>query len=179
MPDLHCQHHVTQQLSVAAVIFGEDYLLELTLTSGFYQRAPRKIDACSMLAASCSEASKGSPSCNNLAASIESSHPGQGPVRQAVHLRMGDPLQAFVHRLLEDLIAGSISGPSAHTSNLEDRQRQFGCYQRVLVQDSTIIKLPTHLFEEFSGVSNAHSKVCNARVQALYFPDLPKNLTLS
>jgi hypothetical protein len=28
-------------------------------------------------------------------------------------------------------------------------------------------------------VSNAHSKVCNARFQALYFPDLPKNLTLS
>jgi hypothetical protein len=53
-PDLHCQHHVPQQLSVAGVIFGEDYLLELALTSGFYQRSPRKIDACSMLAAICS-----------------------------------------------------------------------------------------------------------------------------
>lgn len=167
-PNLHCQHHIPQQLSVAGVIFGEDYLLELAVTSGFYKRSPRKIDVCSMLAAICSEAVKGSPSCNDLAASIESSHPGQGPSRQAVHLRMGDPLQAFVHKLLEDLIAGSVYGASADTSNLEDCQRQFGGYKRVLVQDSTIIKLPAHLFEEFSGVSNTHSKVCNARVQATY-----------
>lgn len=168
IPNLHCKHHIPQQLSVAGVIFGEDYLLDLAVTSGFYQRSPRKIDACSMLAAICSEAAKGSPSCNDLAASIESTHPGQGPSRQAVHLRMGDPLQAFVHSLLEDLIAGSVFGTTAHTSSPEDRDRQFGGYKRVLVQDSTIIKLPSHLFEEFSGVSNAHSKVCNARVQATY-----------
>lgn len=168
LPDLHCQNHIPKQLTVAGVIFGEDYLLDLAVTSGFYKRSPRKIDACSMLAAICSEAAKGSPSCNDLAASIESSHPGQGPSRQAVHLRMGDPLQAFVHRLLEDLIAGSILGANALTSNLEDRDRQFAGYKRVLVQDSTVIKLPAHLFDEFSGVSNAHSKVCNARVQATY-----------
>ena len=168
IPNLQCQHHIPHQLTVAGVIFGEEYLLDLALTSGFYKRSPRKISACSMLAAICSEAAKGSPSCNDLAASIESNHPGQGPSRQAVHLRMGDPLQAFVHRLLEDLIAGSISGATARISNLEDRDRQFGGYKRVLVQDSTIIKLPVHLFEEFSGVSNAHSKVCNARVQATY-----------
>lgn len=166
--NLHCQHHNPQQLTVAGVIFGEEYLLDLAVSSGFYQRSPRKIDACSMLAAICSEAAKGSPSCNDLAASIESSHPGEGPSRQAIHLRMGDPLQAFVHKLLEDLIAGSIFGASAHTSKQKERDRQFGGYIRVLVQDSTIIKLPAHLFEEFSGVSNAHSKVCNARVQATY-----------
>jgi hypothetical protein len=152
-------------------VLGEEYLLDLAVTSGFYKRSPRKISACFMLAAICSEAAKGSPSCNDLAASIESNHPGQGPSRQAVHLRMGNPLQAFVHRLLEDLISGSISGATARISSLEDRDRQFGGYTRVLVQDSTIIKLPVHLFEEFSGVSNAHSKVCNARIQATY--DLP------
>jgi len=168
IPNLQCQHHIPHQLTVAGVIFGEEYLLDLAVTSGFYKRSPRKISACSMLAAICSEAAKGSPSCNDLATSIESNHPGQGPSRQAVHLRMGDPLQAFVHRLLEDLIARSISGATARISNLEDRDRQFAGYKRVLVQDSTIIKLPVHLFEEFSGVSNAHSKVCNARVQATY-----------
>lgn len=167
-PNLHCQHHNPQQLTVAGVIFGETYLLDLAVSSGFYKRPPRKIDACSIVAAICSEAAKGSPSCNDLAASIESSHPGQGPSRQAIHLRMGDPLQTFVHKLLEDLIAGSIFGATFHTSKQEDRDRQFGGYQRVLVQDSTIIQLPTHLFEEFSGVSNAHSKVCNARIQATY-----------
>ena len=38
----------------------------------------------------------------------------------------------------------------------------------MLVQDSTVIKLPVHLFAEFSGVSNAQSSVCNARIQATY-----------
>jgi len=167
-PDLHCHHHTSQQLSVAGVIFGENYLLELARSSGFYKRSPRKINVCSLLVAICSEATKGSPSCNDLAASIESSHPGQGPSRQAVHQRMGEPLQAFVHALLENLIAGSISGASAFASNSEDHKRDFANYKRVLVQDSTIIKLPEHLFKEFSGVSNTHSKVCNARVQATY-----------
>jgi len=38
----------------------------------------------------------------------------------------------------------------------------------VLVQDSTIIKLPVRLFAFFSGVSNASSSVCNARIQCVY-----------
>ncbi len=33
------------------------------------------------------------------------------------------------------------------------------------IQDSTIVQLPTSLFEEFSGVSNGHTQVCNARIQ--------------
>ena len=36
------------------------------------------------------------------------------------------------------------------------------------MQDSTIIKLPLRLFKVFSGVSNAYSAVCNARVQGVY-----------
>ena len=44
----------------------------------------------------------------------------------------------------------------------------FRDYQRVLVQDSTVIKLPAVLFPEFSGVSNGHATVCNARIQAVY-----------
>ena len=65
-------------------------------------------------------------------------------------------------------MGGRASGAATRASSAEDSTRQFAGYQRVLVQDSTIIKLPTHLFDDFSGVSNAHSKVCNARVQATY-----------
>ena len=43
-----------------------------------------------------------------------------------------------------------------------------GRYRRVLVQDSTVVQLPVRLFETYSGVSNAHAKVCNARIQAVY-----------
>ena len=41
-------------------------------------------------------------------------------------------------------------------------------YQRVLLQDSTIIQLPARLFAAFSGVQNATSTVCNARIQCVY-----------
>lgn len=41
-------------------------------------------------------------------------------------------------------------------------------HRRILVQDSTILKLPAWLFESFSGVANAHTTVCNARIQAVY-----------
>jgi Transposase DDE domain len=49
-----------------------------------------------------------------------------------------------------------------------DSLRKAGKFKRVLVQDSTIIKLPVRLFGFFSGVSNGHSSVCNARIQCVY-----------
>lgn len=165
---LRCQHHRSKNLTIGGALFQEQYLLELAIASGFYKRAPRKIDVCSLLAVICAEAIKGSPSCNDLAASIETSNPGYGPSRQAVHLRMDTPLETFIHRLLEDLITGRIFGGHLGDSNSSANCQHFANYKRVLVQDSTIIKLPMHLFEEFSGVSNGHSKVCNARVQATY-----------
>jgi hypothetical protein len=41
-------------------------------------------------------------------------------------------------------------------------------FKRILVQDSTIIKLPLRLFKEFSGVSNGKVQVANARIQVVY-----------
>ena len=41
-------------------------------------------------------------------------------------------------------------------------------YQRVLVEDSSVIQLPSWLYEDFSGVSNGSSTVCNCRIQATY-----------
>lgn len=162
---LHCEKSSPQHLTIGGTVFDEVCLLELAVSSGFYKRSPRKIDVCNLLAAICAEGVKNSPSCNDLAASIETSNPQCGPSRQAVHLRMAAPLNTFIHRLLEDLIAGRIS--SQHP-DFNPGSKRFANYHRVLVQDSTIIKLPSHLFEEFSGVSNGHTKVCNARVQATY-----------
>jgi hypothetical protein len=41
-------------------------------------------------------------------------------------------------------------------------------YKRVLIQDSTIIRLPLRLFGIFSGVKNAKASVCNARIQGVF-----------
>ena len=44
----------------------------------------------------------------------------------------------------------------------------LGRYRRVILQDSTVLKLPAWLFDTFSGVTNATTTVCNARIQAVY-----------
>lgn len=41
-------------------------------------------------------------------------------------------------------------------------------FDRILVQDSTIIRLPMRLFEIFAGVKNGSKSVCNARIQGTY-----------
>ncbi|HOS49179.1 MAG TPA: IS4 family transposase [Bacteroidia bacterium] len=51
------------------------------------------------------------------------------------------------------------------------RKRKF---KRVLIQDSTILKLPKRLFKQYSGVANAAVSVANCRVQLCF--DLMSNL---
>ena len=41
-------------------------------------------------------------------------------------------------------------------------------YKRILVEDSTITRLPLRLFSDFSGVANGQSKVCHAHIQCVY-----------
>jgi hypothetical protein len=152
-------------LTIGQTIFAKDYLLDLAKTSGFVKRTPRKIDPCGLLASICAECLNGSPSYNDLAASMEASRPDSGPSRQAVALRLGESFGTFIEHLLGDVIAHRLAGDDASPETLEER---FCGYRRVLVQDSTVIKLPGRLFKDFSGVSNGQSSVCNARIQATY-----------
>ena len=146
------------------MIFTEPYLLKLAKDLNFTKRSPRKIDVVNLLASLCEECIHGSPSCNDLASHIQTIS-GGAPSRQAVNLRLNQAFQNILQRLLEKVIGEKIvwnGSPEAKTTHL------FHGYRRVLVQDSTIIKLPGHLFADFSGVSNAQSSVCNARIQATY-----------
>lgn len=161
---LHCESHDSNTLTIGEVVFDPQHLLELSVEVGFYKRAPRKIDICSLLGSICADSTTSSPSCNDLAARIEASHPLRGPSRQAVHLRMGEPLNNFMDRLLAKVIAAR----SCDRLPVRPGHANTGSYKRILVQDSTVILLPQHLFAEFSGVANGHAKVCNARVQATY-----------
>lgn len=154
-----------KHLTIGQTIFSEDYLLDLAKTSGFLKRKPRKIDAISLLGSICDECLNGSPSFNNLAANLEAKRPDCGPSRQAVAFRLNQSFENFIGHLLGDVIAQRLAGMETH---LKASAENFHGYRRVLVQDSTVIKLPSHLFAEFSGVSNGHSRVCNARIQATY-----------
>ena len=154
---------VSKQISIGQALFTEDYLLELARNFGFARRKPRKIGVCSLLASLCEECLQGSPSYNDLAAHIEANH-DCAPSRQAVGLRLNKSFENLLQHLLEVVIAQKLSRSTLNGPP----ELQFRGYRRVLVQDSTIIKLPSNLFTVFSGVSNAQSSVCNARIQATY-----------
>lgn len=150
-----------KHLSFGTVVFTQAHLLKLAKDLNFARRAPRKIAVIDLLASLCEECLDRSPSCNDLASHIETIS-GRAPSRQAVNLRLNHAFHDLLQRLLEEVIGGKIGSPKAQTTPL------FRGYRRVLVQDSTIIKLPGHRFADFSGVANAQSRVCNARIQATY-----------
>jgi hypothetical protein len=146
------------------VLFAEADLRQLAKDLKFTKRAPRKIDLLSLLASLCTECLQGSPSCNDLAAQIQT-HSGNAPSRQAVSLRLNQAFENILQRLLEMVIREKTAVGGSPTAKPTPAFRH---YRRVLVQDSTIIQLPSHLFADFSGVANAHASVCNARIQATY-----------
>jgi len=88
---------------------------------------------------------------------------GDGPARQAVAKRMNKECQRLVEFLIEKAFEYKLT--AALTKEPEGFLNHYG---RVLVQDSTVIKLPDWLYEVFSGVSNGSSKVCNSRIQVTY-----------
>jgi len=146
------------------VLFAEADLRQLAKDLEFTKRAPRKVEVVNLLAAVCAECLQGSPSCNDLAAQIQT-FSGRAPSRQAVSLRLNQAFENILQQLLEKVIREKTAGDGSPVAQPLPVFRHF---RRVLVQDSTIIQLPSHLFEDFSGVANAHGSVCNARIQATY-----------
>ena len=121
----------------------------------------RVLTPTNLLCAICTESTKGTTSYNDLASQLESEE-GISVTKQAVWKKVKEPCMKFFIQILEHTIARKVN------SDEIGQLRKSGNYKRILVQDSTIIKLPCRLFEIFSGVSNGHSKVCNARIQGIY-----------
>jgi len=96
-----------------------------------------------------------------LAALIESEE-GVSISKQAVWNKVQGPCKIFFMKVLEHVILNKMNSCEV------EMLRKSLKYNRILIQDSTIIKLPPRLFKIFSGVSNGHAKVCNARIQGIY-----------
>lgn len=141
----------------------EHELEALAKQTGWHRREPRKITAAGLLSALCVESIQGEASFNDLSSRLGLASDRKGPSRQGVSKRINtsfvELLELLLARLINVKAGGSISSESAE---------MLPGYRRVLVQDSTVIKLPGWLFPQFSGVSNGHRQVCNARVQAVY-----------
>ena len=147
---------------------SDQSITDAALHAGWGQRLPRKINALNLLNALCFECTQGTASYNDVASRIHADHHGD-PSRQALASRMNEACLRFFQSCLATLIHRRLA--SSSPSNWLTH------YNRVIVQDSTVLKLPTWLFAQFSGVSNAHSSVCNARIQAVY--DLKNKCFLS
>ena len=129
--------------------------------TGFQKRTPRKIDPVVFVQVLHEQSLEDTCSYNDLALGIDENC-GGAVSRQAVGKRMDETCVRF----LEAILAGAFRRRFAGAE--EASLRASGRYKRVLLQDSTVVQLPAWLFETYSGVSNAHSKVCNARIQVVY-----------
>jgi len=127
---------------------------------GFIKRI-RKVDSADLLYSLSMESMKGIASCNDIAAAIEEES-GTSVSRQAIWKKVTNACVAYFRLVLELVILGK--------TNIYQEQGKISSYKfkRVLVQDSTLIRLPNKLFVLFSGISNQSTAVCHARIQGIY-----------
>jgi hypothetical protein len=134
---------------------------KLAFETGFCKRHSGKISAPDFIVHLCLESVSGTVSYNDLAARVEA-RTGIAASRQAYWERTDESCVKFFQSILEHVMLYKCD-----PRQIQSIKRQ-GRFKRILLQDSTIIKLPLRLFEVFSGVKNAHAAVCNARIQGIY-----------
>ena len=133
----------------------------MAFDSCFMKRQSKKIDAPDFLVLMCMESQKGSPSYNDLVARFDAVY-NVSASKQALWKRVNESCVMFFKSVLSQVIKQKVA-------NIDiDALNSTGKYKRVIIQDSTIIKLPLRLFSIFSGVSNLHNSVCNARIQGVH-----------
>lgn len=134
---------------------------QIAMDTGFQLRASL-VKPVDILYAFCQQSVLGTVSFNDLAAKIDA-EAAVSVSRQAIAKKAGkEACMDFLKKILALVISSKIDKKEIGLL------RQGGKFKRVLVQDSTIIGLPGRLFSSFSGVSNAHTSVCNARIQCVY-----------
>jgi hypothetical protein len=121
----------------------------------------KKISPQAYLEFFCQESIRGTVSYNDLAAKI-SCTVDTSASRQAFFYRTKEEAVEFFKQVLAAIIRDK------HQLRDIDTTAQGLLVKRILIQDSTIIRLPDKLYEIFSGVKNALSTVCNARIQGVY-----------
>ncbi|MGD9200404.1 MAG: IS4 family transposase [Chitinispirillia bacterium] len=109
----------------------------------------------------CQESIKGTLSYNDLASRV-SMVTDCDASRQAFFYRTKEEAVEFFQSILAAVMKLKVQPHPINKACLA------AGYKRILVQDSTIVRLPNKLFDFFSGVKNAHTSVCNARIQGVY-----------
>jgi hypothetical protein len=137
-----------------------DTLFDIAYNTGLIKRK-RAVHPADLLFSLCLESSRGTVSHNDVAAHLESSS-DTCVSKVAIWKKINSCCVEFFKGVLEAIILKKVTNQVRHGKNLTP------IFNRIIVQDSTIIRLPQRLFDVFSGVANRHSKVCNARIQGIY-----------
>lgn len=147
---------------IESMPLSKGFVQSVAISEGFQARKSA-ISPIDFLYSICSLSIEGTASFNDMSARLDAQQKPVSVSRQAMAQKMSkESCAKFIKKLLALIIACKIG--ALETGRLR-RTRRF---LRILVQDSTIIKLPARLFAYFSGVSNGCSSVCNARVQCVY-----------
>lgn len=147
--------------SLETIGITQDEIYHLSSLKGFQQRQGGKIDAAVFVSLLLSASVNGTASYNDLAAKMEADQ-GICVSKQAIGKKVNESCVDLMKAVLSRAMSAKFSSLTGQI------QRACGNYKRVLVQDSTVIRLPARLFGQYSGVSNAHTSVCNARIQTVY-----------
>lgn len=130
---------------------------QLAVETRFVQRQ-RKINAVDFLVGLIAESLQGCVSYNDLASAIKTQN-GTLASRQAYQQKVNAAGLPFLAAVLATLL---------RVKTAMEPPLPFRRFNRIHIQDSTVIKLPDSLMPLFSGVGNAHKQVCNARIQLVY-----------
>jgi len=149
-------------LSLAQLGIDPEALRRMAFACGFCVRQSGKIQVSDVLLHMCIESTKGTVSYNDMAARIEGCT-GVGVSRQAYWERFDETGVLLFQQVLAYVIDSKCRARKEFGELVK-----VGAYERILLQDSTVIHLPSNLFAAFSGVKNATSTVCNARIQCVY-----------
>ena len=134
--------------------FSEDYLNSMAVEIGFIKRV-RKLNALDYLQALLLNVSKPVVSYNTMASSFIDLN--KSVFKQSLHKAMNkSTFLDFIQRVFNELL---------HIKLDIGNNKLKLKFDRIIVQDSTVIKLPQRLFKDFSGVKNKAKQVANARVQ--------------
>lgn len=138
-----------------ALGFTENYINKIARDTGFIKRC-RKLSGLDYLTILLFNVSKEVISYNTMASTALDNFE-KSVYKQALHKAMSkEAFILFINRIFNELLQSKLG-----ISNNKIKSK----FKRIIIQDSTIIKLPQRLFEHFSGVKNNTSQVANARIQ--------------
>ena len=133
------------------------------LKSGFKQRKNKKVTGKTLLLAFIFMAMQGKNSFQHWAEEIGTLK-GIKVSKQGIWSRMTDKLTSFLILILKDLIQKQLVYVPLHSFNAKWQTK----YNRILIQDSTVIALPSWLSNHFPGNVSKGKKNAQLKIQVVY-----------